>query len=237
MGLWRCVTALCLGLALSAIVSSPAAAQIGGGALTGSVVDQAGAAVPGATVTITAVGTNVSRTAVTGGRDVICSRARARLVSGPRRIERIPAADPRGHSARHGRDDPPGPPAGTRRCSPRRSRSRLTRRCFAARPRALGHVIDNRKVVDLPLNGRSFITLASLAARRGRASAARGAVSRASTADGPAPTNICSTAFRCCSPSLARSRSFRTSTRFRSSRSRATACPPSSGASTAAWSI
>ena len=57
---------LCLGLALSAVVPSMAAAQIGGGAFAGNVVDQAGAAVPGATLTITAVGTNLSRTTVTG---------------------------------------------------------------------------------------------------------------------------------------------------------------------------
>ena len=54
------------------MASSPAGAQIGAGALVGRVVDQDGAAAPGVTVTITAVGTNASRLAVTeaGGRFV-----------------------------------------------------------------------------------------------------------------------------------------------------------------------
>src|SRR3982074_338550 len=46
-------------------LGSPVHAQIGAGALAGQVVDQAGAAVPGAAVTVTAVGTNLSRTTVT----------------------------------------------------------------------------------------------------------------------------------------------------------------------------
>ncbi|HEX2341820.1 MAG TPA: carboxypeptidase-like regulatory domain-containing protein [Vicinamibacterales bacterium] len=41
------------------------AGQVGGGALIGQVTDQAGAAVPGATVTATAVGTNLPRVGVT----------------------------------------------------------------------------------------------------------------------------------------------------------------------------
>src|ERR1044072_4542436 len=57
---------VCLGLALLVLVSASAVAQVGGGALAGNVVDQAAAAVPGATVTVTAVATNLSRTTVTG---------------------------------------------------------------------------------------------------------------------------------------------------------------------------
>ena len=60
---WR--ARLCASAVLLAAVA-PAAAQIGGGALAGQVIDQAGAAVPGATLTLTAVGTNLSRTTVAG---------------------------------------------------------------------------------------------------------------------------------------------------------------------------
>src|SRR5688572_5071493 len=53
-------------LCLWASTTLVAAAQIGGGALAGSVVDQADAAVPRGTLTITSVATNLSRTTVTG---------------------------------------------------------------------------------------------------------------------------------------------------------------------------
>ena len=46
-------------------IVAPAHGQIGGGTITGDVVDQAGAAVPGAALTVTAMGTKWSRTTVT----------------------------------------------------------------------------------------------------------------------------------------------------------------------------
>ena len=46
-------------------LSVPARAQVGSAALTGTVVDQGGAAVRGAAVTITASGTGYARTQIT----------------------------------------------------------------------------------------------------------------------------------------------------------------------------
>src|SRR5687767_5888316 len=51
-----------LGLSAPVLVG----AQVGSGSLAGMVVDQAGAPVPGATVTATAAATNLSRTSLTG---------------------------------------------------------------------------------------------------------------------------------------------------------------------------
>jgi hypothetical protein len=55
----------CLWLLWGLTVSSPVSGQVGTAALTGDVSDQAGGGVPGATVTVTAVGTNLSRRSVT----------------------------------------------------------------------------------------------------------------------------------------------------------------------------
>src|SRR5262249_43472728 len=58
----RAVVAAAFGVAL---VASPARAQVAAGEITGLIKDQAGKAIPGATVTVTNVGTNIPRVAVT----------------------------------------------------------------------------------------------------------------------------------------------------------------------------
>ena len=55
-----------ISLWLIAVVPGVSLAQVGAGAVAVVVADQAGAAVPGATVTLTAVATNAARTAVSG---------------------------------------------------------------------------------------------------------------------------------------------------------------------------
>ncbi len=153
---------LCLGLAVSAAVPSVAVAQIGGGALSAHVVDQAGAAVPGATLTVTAVATNLSRTRVTGPEGTIVFTA---LAPGTYRVRvELSGFRPLTHEGiRLATGE-------TVRLSLQLELGALTEavtvtadaRLLRSETSGLGHVIDNRKVVDLPLNGRSFITLATL---------------------------------------------------------------------------
>jgi hypothetical protein len=62
---------LCLLLALClALPGSAALAQVAAGEITGIVKDQAGAAVPGATVTVTDVNTHLQRISVSSGEGV-----------------------------------------------------------------------------------------------------------------------------------------------------------------------
>ena len=159
----RCRARACLWLLLASVwIASPVGAQIGAGALAGHVVDQAGAAVPGATVTVTAVGTSLSRTVVTSqtGGYVVPGLApgsyRVRVeLSGFRPLTREAIRLATGETVRVDLQLQLGALS-----------EAITVTADAPLLRSdtsgLGHVVDNRRVVDLPLNGRSFITLASL---------------------------------------------------------------------------
>ena len=130
----------------------------------GLVIDQAGASLPGALLTATEVGTTLTRTTVTatdGG--YVDSGLAARHLSHPRGAERLPDVDSRGRPTRDRRNGATGP--ATRNVGSVTEAITVTADAPLLRSETsgLGHVIDNRKIVDLPLNGRSFIALAALA--------------------------------------------------------------------------
>jgi hypothetical protein len=153
------------GLCLVGLLSSGAAmvsAQVGAGALTGVVVDPAGAVVPGATVTVTAVATNLSRFTVTGvdGRYSMPGLATGRYrvhveLSGFKPITRDGIGIATGETVRA---DLALVIGGVSEAVTVSDASLLR-----SETSGLGQVIDNKKIVDLPLNGRSFISLAGLA--------------------------------------------------------------------------
>ena len=156
-GLWVGLLWWCLGNA------APVSGQVGAAALTGAVSDQAGAAVPGAAVTMTATGTNLSRTSVTGpdGRFVIQGLApgsyRLRLeLDGFRPLTRDGIRLVTGETVRLDLQLEIGQQTDAVTVT---GDAPLLR----SETSGLGQVIDHRKIVDLPLNGRSFITLAGLA--------------------------------------------------------------------------
>ena len=138
-------------------------AQPGAGALSGQLVDPAGDAVPGALVTATEVGNGLTRTAVTaadGGYSIPglppgTYRVRAEL-DGFRALIREGIRIATGETVRLELRLQLGSVA-----------EALTVRAEASPLRretsGLGHVVDHRTIVDLPLNGRSFIALATLA--------------------------------------------------------------------------
>ena len=151
---------LCLGLVLLGVPWA-GAAQIGSGTFAGNVVDQAGAAVPGAAVTIMAMGTNLSRTMLTGPEGFYLFSG---LTPGAYRMRvELPGFRPMIRE-------------GIRLSTGETVRMIVQLQLGAvieavtvtadallrSETPGLGHIIDNRRIVDLPLNGRSFITLATL---------------------------------------------------------------------------
>jgi hypothetical protein len=153
---------LSFSVAVLAMVWSRADAQVTGGAIVGNVADQANAAVPGASVTATAIGTNLSRTTTTGqqgdygfsGLAPGVYRVRVEL-AGFRALIREGIRLATGETVRLDLQLAVG---GITEVVSVEADAPLLR----SETSGLGHVIDNRRVVDLPLNGRSFIALAAL---------------------------------------------------------------------------
>ena len=160
----KSVLCACTALMLVAGFVEKAAAQIAAATISGIVVDQVGAPVPGAAVTVTATDTGRPRYAVTDAN----GRFTAPLVppglyevrvelSGFRTMVRSGIRVATGESIALGLELSVG--AVSESVSVVADASLL--RTEGAN---LGQVIDNQKVVDLPLNGRSFIGLAGLVA-------------------------------------------------------------------------
>src|SRR5215467_4488883 len=151
-------------LAFFLIANAPAArAQVAGATITGVVKDQAGAAVPGATITVTDVGTNRQRV-VTSSREGIY--AAAGLTPGTYQVDvELSGFKP---LRRTGIQLETGETAQldiTIEIGAVSERVTVTADTPVVRTStaSLGAVVDNEQVVQLPLNGRSFILLASLA--------------------------------------------------------------------------
>ncbi len=137
-------------------------AQIGGGRVTGTIVDAIGNAVPGAAITVTANDTGFQRLAVsdTGGRYTVPTLApgvydvRVEL-SGFRTLTRNGIRVATGETVPLHLELSVGAVSESVSVT---GDAPLMRTESAS----LGHVIDNTKVVTLPLNGRNFIGLAGL---------------------------------------------------------------------------
>src|SRR5476649_1549162 len=137
--------------------------QVAAGEITGVVKDPAGAAVPGATVTITSVDTNLQRVVVSSGEGVYTAPSLApgdyRVdveLTGFKPVRRAGIRVSTGEKARIDFDLAVGD-----------VRERVTVTADAPMLRAetasLGTVVTHEQVVQLPLNGRAFILLAGLA--------------------------------------------------------------------------
>ncbi len=146
------------------LVGSAARAQVAAGAITGIVEDQAGATVPGATVTLTDTATSVRRVVVTSDGGVYTASSLApgvyRLdveLLGFRPIRREGVRVATGETVRLDFDLEVGD-----------IREQITVTADAPVLRAatpsLGSLIPNEALAQLPLNGRAFVNLAALAA-------------------------------------------------------------------------
>ncbi len=154
-----CLTLACV---CSAGVA-PARAQTAAGEITGLVKDQAEAAVPGATITVTETRTNLQRVVVSTGDGVYNAASLApgeyRLdieLSGFKPVRREGIRLATGEKARIDFDLAVG---GVQEQVTVVGDAPIVREATAS----LGTVVENEQVVRLPLNGRLFIMLAAIA--------------------------------------------------------------------------
>jgi outer membrane receptor protein involved in Fe transport len=154
---------LCAVLLVSLLSRRSLQAQVASGDITGIVTDQAGAAVPDATVTATAVRTNGRRVAVSSANGAFTV---AGLQPGEYRVDvELDGFRPMRRE-------------GVRVATGQKARIDFTLAVGDLREQvtviadapvlrtespSLGAVVDNERVMLLPLNGRTFMTLASLA--------------------------------------------------------------------------
>ena len=137
------------------------AAQISGGALVAHVSDGAGAAIPGALVTVTAIETERSRVAVSREDGLVFQGMAPGLyqvnveLSGWRPLTRHGIRIATGETVRLDLQLEVG---GLIEAVTVTADIALSHRQGSG----LGQVVDNRKVLELPLNGRTFVTLAAL---------------------------------------------------------------------------
>src|SRR5262245_16654625 len=153
-----CLFAACL----AAAIARPAHAQTAAGELTGLVRDQAGAAVPGASVTVTETRTNAQRVVVSTSNGVYTA---ASLAPGEYRLE----VELNGFK--------PVRREGVRLATGEKARIDFDLAVGDVREQvivvgdspivrdetgSLGTIVEHEQVVQLPLNGRLFIMLASI---------------------------------------------------------------------------
>jgi Carboxypeptidase regulatory-like domain len=160
--MYRCRVWLALLLCIFSFAHR-ASAQVAAGEITGIMRDQANAAVPGATVTVTNVETNQQRVVVSTGDGVYAAAGlppgKYRVdvtLKGFRSVRRNGIRLATGETARIDFDLVVGD-----------VREQVTVTADAPALRAdtasLGTVVEQEQIARLPLNGRTFITLASLA--------------------------------------------------------------------------
>src|SRR5262245_32656497 len=154
---------LCLAAACLAGLVRPAHAQVAAGEMTGRVKDQAGAAVPGATVTVTDINTNRQRVVTSSAEGVYTVPSLApgeyRLdveLSGFKPVRRVGIHLSTGEKARIDIDLAVGTISEQVTVI---ADSPMLRAVTAS----LGNVVEHEQVVQLPLNGRTFVGLAALA--------------------------------------------------------------------------
>ncbi|HMB80121.1 MAG TPA: carboxypeptidase-like regulatory domain-containing protein, partial [Vicinamibacterales bacterium] len=137
--------------------------QVAAGEITGVVKDPAGAAVPGATVTITSVDTNLQRVVVSSGEGVYTAPS---LAPGNYRVDvertgfkPVRRAGIRLSTGEKARIDFDLAVGGVREQVTVTADASILR----AETASLGAVIEHEQVVQFPINGRTFILLAGLA--------------------------------------------------------------------------